>query len=245
VQRPNTDDLAVTYNYWRRRYKDGWGLAWYLAAEFNERFYGSHAIRPEVIVREGLGYYGIGIQQRACLVVPQARTLGRFTMAGNVENWVLGAPGDHGLNLSERPGRGELLEALVQDAIRHLRLPILAPGGHQLCRHKRWGASSVLVFRLAALIALRWNDKVRIWNSAADVSERAAQIDPKRDMREHPGYLIISCGEHEVLFTGDGRLLKPAGCESVWERYMLGESTVSLLRMVEKLLGLAESVTPG
>jgi hypothetical protein len=214
--------------------------AWYLAAELNDRFYISHAIRPEVIVHEGLGYYGIGIQQRACPIIPKAQTLGRFTMAGNVENWVSGTPGNHDLRLCERAGRGELLETLVRDAIRHLRLPILAPAGHHLCRHKRWGASSLLVFRLAALTALRWNDKVQIWNGA-DTLEKAARSDPERDMREHPGYLIITSGEREVFLAGDGRLLKPSGCESVWDRYMSGESTVSLLRMVERLLGL---VTP-
>jgi hypothetical protein len=240
MQRPNTGDLALTYKYWQRRYKQGWGLAWYLAAEINDRFYPSHAIRPEVIAHEGLGYYGIAIEQAACCVVNEAGTLGRFTAVGNVENWVTGSPGDHGLELIGRAEQGDSPEDLLRDAIRHLHLSISAPAGHYRCRHKRWGASSLLVFRLATLTtALRWNEKVQIWNCPGQVARVAAQVDPKRDMSEHPGHLIITCGGREVLFAGDGRVLKPAGCESVWERYMSGESVVSLLGFVETLLGLA------
>jgi hypothetical protein len=100
------------------------------------------------------------------------------------------------------------------------------------------GASAVLVFQLAALIGLRWNEEVRIRNHPAHVIRSAAQVDDQRDMHEHPGYLIITGRRRELLLAGDGRVLKPAGCESLWERYMAGESRLSLLRFLETSLGL-------
>ena len=239
MQRYQTDDLAQNYQYWWRRYKHGWGLAWYLAAEINDRFYSSHGIRPEVIEHEGLGYYGIALQQLSCRVAQERKMIGRLTGAGNVENWVTGSPGDHGLNLIERADEGESPNGLLRDAIGYIGMPILPPAGHHLCRHKRWGGSSVLVFRIAALIALRWNDKVQIWNHPAHVARLAAPLDPKRDMQEHPGYLIMANARHEVFLVGDGRILKPAGCESLWDRYMSGDSVAALLRVVETSLGLA------
>jgi hypothetical protein len=138
MQPPQTDDLADTYNYWRRRYSNGWGLAWYLAAEFSERFYSSHGIRAEVIEHEGLGYYGIALHQLSCRVIHEPKTLVRFTAEGNVENWMRGAPGDHGLKLIDRADKGESPDCLLQDAIRHIGLPMVAPAGHHACRHKRW-----------------------------------------------------------------------------------------------------------
>jgi hypothetical protein len=238
VQQSQTGDLAENYQYWRHRYKHGWGLAWYLAAEINDRFYSSHGIRPEVVEHEGLGYYGIALQQLSCRVAQEPRILGRLTAAGNVENWVTGSPGDHGLKLIERADEGESPDELLRDAIRYIGVPIVPAAGHHLCRHKRWGASSVLVFRIAALIALRWNDQVDIWNDPAHVASLAATVDAKRDMREHPGYLIIANGRHELLLAGDGRILKPAGCESLRDRYMSGDSVATLLGVVETLLGL-------
>ena len=236
---PETGDLALTYEYWRRRYKRGWGLAWYLAAEINERFYASHSIRPEVIAHDGVGYYGIAVEQAACRIIRDTTPLGRFTATGNVENCRTGGPGDHGLDLSKRAADGESPRNMLCDAIRHLGLLSLAPKGHYLCRHKRWGASSQLVFRLAALMALRWNEDVQIWNCADQLARLAGEADPNMAMAEHPGHLIVTCSGRELLFAGDGRVLKPAGCESVWARYMIGESLVSLLRTMESHLGLA------
>jgi hypothetical protein len=238
-QRPQTSDLAQTYQYCRRRYKQGWGLAWYLAGELNDRFYSSHGIRPEVIEHEGLGYYGIALQQLSCRIVREPKTLGRCTAAGNVENWITGSPGDHGLELVKRADEGESPDELLRNAIRYLNLPILPAAGHHLCRHKRWGGSAVLVFHLAALVAMRWDEKVQIWNNPARVFRLAAQLDPHSDMSEHPGHLIIANGRHEVLLAADGRILKPAVGDSLWESYMSGQSKFALLRVLETWLGLA------
>ena len=49
-------DLHTEFEDWRRRRDQGWGLAWYLAAEVMERFYASHGIAAVEIEKEGLGY---------------------------------------------------------------------------------------------------------------------------------------------------------------------------------------------
>jgi hypothetical protein len=162
-------------------------------------------------------------------------------MAGDVENWRTGGPGDHGLPLEKRAEEGEPPAPMVAEAIAHLGLPPLPAKTHLHCRHKRWGASYVLLFHIAALVALRHSEGVRIWNEAWMTRRHAEKLDPKFSMSEHPGHLHFE--QHyvagpDVLLAGDGRVLKPEGNRSLWQRYMQGESVSALARDVESWLGL-------
>ena len=58
-----------------------------------------------MIAKEGLGYYGIMLTQVGCPVEPAStKPYGRLTMAGDVENWRTGGPGDHGRCVGGRQG---------------------------------------------------------------------------------------------------------------------------------------------
>lgn len=237
--------LLMAYEAWRREGQHGWGLTWYLAAELCHRFYESHGIVPYVICHEGLGYYGIAVAHLPCKINgPQDKALGRFCIAGDVENWRTGGPGDHGLPLEARAEAGEPVAPMVAEAVAYLDLPAFPAKTHLNCRHKRWGASYVLLFHIAALVALRHGEAVRIWNEPWMTRRHAEELDLKFSMQEHPGHLHFerhfSPGP-DVLIAGDGRILKPGGMRSLWHRYMQGESVSALARDVEKWLGLKAS----
>lgn len=85
------------FEHWRlvKSPDRSWGLDWFLANEICKRFYASHGIVPWVIDHEGLGYYGIMLNQLQCKVSEKScRPFGRVTMAGDVENWRTGGPGN-------------------------------------------------------------------------------------------------------------------------------------------------------
>ncbi len=239
----DSDNVHTAYETWRSQKKEryGWGLAWYLANEICQRFYGSHGIVPHVIEHEGLGYYGIQLDLVSCQVNGKNNpTIGRLTAAGNVENWITGGPGDHGLELVERAKRGEPAEPMVEEAIQHLRLIAYPLKSHLNCRHKRWGASYALIFHIAALLALRNDDYIDIWNHPYHTDRIAKDLDTKSDQKEHMGYFIFVDKKdgRRVILAGDGRLLKPHHGGSYWERYMRGESVIRLTKSIEGLLGL-------
>lgn len=118
------DPVAQSYEVYRSQNKYGWGFSWWLASEICERFYASHGIVPHVILREGLGYYGI---QFVCIPYPihgsNKPPLGRLTSDGDVENWVTDSPGDRGLELHLFAKEGEPLSVLLKKAMRHLNFP--------------------------------------------------------------------------------------------------------------------------
>jgi len=238
-----SDNVLKAYETWRSIQQEGhgWGLAWYLANEICQRFYSSHGIVPHVIAHEGLGYYGIQLDHVPCQINGKnSKTLGRLTMSADVENWMTGGPGDHGLELVERANRGEPVEPMVQEAIQHLRLPAYPLKSHLNCRHKRWGASFTLIFQIASLIALRHDNRITIWNHPDHTYRVARELDPKIDQKEHMGHFILSDikTDQKVILAGDGRLLMPHRDESYWERYMRGESVMMLTESLEGLLEL-------
>ncbi|MDP5460059.1 hypothetical protein [Alishewanella sp. SMS8] len=98
-------ELPSLFEQWRtiKGPKNSWGLSWFLASQLCRRFYASHGIVPWVICHEGMGYYGISLHKLPCKVngIDNA-TLGRFSIAGNVENWLTGGPGDHACNLIDQ-----------------------------------------------------------------------------------------------------------------------------------------------
>ncbi|MBI5443602.1 MAG: hypothetical protein HY900_20635 [Deltaproteobacteria bacterium] len=238
-------DLLAAYEAWKRRRRgNGWGLTWYLAAELCERFYASHGIVPYVQEHEGLGYYGLGIYKVPCPAHgggqhAEPQQVGRLTKAGDVENWITGGPGDHGLTLAERASRGEMVAPMVAEAVRHLAFPVYPEKSHVGCRHHRWGASYVLLFRLAALLALGHSADVYVANHPDLAGRKCRPFDPDPDQREHPGYFVLSSTkDREVLLRGDGRVLRPEGEASLWERYVTGEPVAELRRWLASRLGL-------
>ena len=142
------------------------------------------------------------------------------------------------MKMDERMRDGEPVELLVSEAIRHLHLPAYPERSHLSCRHKRWGASYVLLFEMAALLALRHNGRIAIWNHDIHTTRLGRELDKKHMMKEHPGYFLIKGGpeERKVFIAGDGRVLEPLGKKSLWERYMEGESISLLAAWVETVL---------
>jgi hypothetical protein len=233
--------VSEEFARWRSNNPDvgGWGLAWFLASEFCTRFYVSHGIRPTVINHEGLGYYGLALEPVRCRVHgDRAATLGRLTMAGDVENWTTGGPGDHGLETIELCKHGAPTDALVEKAIWHMRLPAVPTKSHYACRHHRWGSSYVLSFNIAASLALRHEmGRVSISNAPEEVDRRIAAKDPLSKMKEHPGAFILRHRDRELLLVGDGRVLGDQP-RDIWEEYMQGKSAETLVAEIEARIGI-------
>lgn len=228
------------FNDYRMKYPnaDSWALAWYLANEFCRRFYASHGIVPHVIDHEGLGFYGIQIDYLSCPVNGVLQpSLGRITAMGDVENWCTGSPGDHGLGIRNLYQQNVSTDKLTELAMMHLRIPILPEKSHLNCRHKRWGDSYKLLFEIATIVAIRENRCHQIWNEACYTERMLKEIDPQANMKEHPGafLFIADSNTRQVLISGDGRVLK-GGEGNLWERYMGGESVLTISLDVESWL---------
>jgi hypothetical protein len=223
------------FEHWRhvKGPNQSWGLAWFLANEFCQRFYSSHGIAPHVIEHEGLGYYGIELNQIGCKIGrANEKALGRLTMGGDVENWRRGSPGDHGLPAIEMCSNGISTENIVSDAIRYMEIDPVPAQSHLGCRHQRWGGSYSLAFEISTILALRHdNPDLQIWNHPSMTKNSLDEIDPHSSMKEHPGGFIVRHHEKEVVLTGDGRLLD--GSErNLWNDYMKGESANSLAELL-------------
>ena len=231
--------LSTQFDCWRqiKGPLNSWGLSWFLASEFCKRFYASHGLVPWVIAHEGLGYYGISINQVPCAVNQRATgPLGRFTMFGDVENWMRGGPGDHGLQLIEDCLKGVPTVELVRFAIEHLAVDVFPTKSHSSCRHKRWGDSYVLCFEIAAYLALRFEvSEMAIWNHPEHIASKIESLDPKSSMKYHSGAFLFNRGEKELLVCGDGRILDGSGT-SVWECYMKGMSIPILADLITQRL---------
>jgi hypothetical protein len=136
-------DAVSSFIEWRKNNSadQSWGLAWFLANEMCKRFYASHGIVPWVIGHQGLGYYGIALNQLKCKVHnSRAEPLGRFTMGGDVENCATGSGGDHRLDTIKLCDDGASIDTLITEAINHFRFPPFPEQSHLHCRHKsqRW-----------------------------------------------------------------------------------------------------------
>jgi len=233
-------DLASRFKCWRALKGPGnsRGLAWFLAAEFARRFYASHGLVPWVIAREGVGYYGIEINHVRCAVhAGSAKPLGRFTMCGDVENWRRGDPGDHGLALSALCERGVPTTELVSAAVAHFEETPFPTNSHLSCRHKRWGDSYVLVFEVAAYLALQYeSETLKIWNNPEQLDRRLRTHDRKASMKEHPGGFLFTRGDRDLLIAGDGRVLDNTG-DNLWRDYMQGQGIPELATAIDGRLG--------
>ena len=60
--------IDTVFESWRQNKEGDWGLAWFLAYQFCQRYYVSHDIVPNVIDHDGLGYYGIRLDPLPCKV---------------------------------------------------------------------------------------------------------------------------------------------------------------------------------
>ena len=229
------DTLSV-FESWRKagKHRNEEGLAWFLALQFCNRYYASHGIVPYVIIKEGLGYYGIQLDYFQCKVngISQ-KTIGRMTMAGNVENWTTGGPGDHGLDTSIQCQNGVATDQLIIQAISHMRLPLYPSHTHLNCRHKRWARSYELVFEIATILILR-NRDLEILNDPYCTQRVLCKLDPKIDMHEHLGGFIFTSSPSgkRVVVTGDGRLLNGSN-KNLWEDYMSGQTPYNLALTIE------------
>lgn len=231
--------VDMIFESWRavRNPRQDWGLAWYLAWQFCRRYYASHGIVPYVAEHEGLGYYGIQLDQVECRINGKGcRPLGRMTMTGDVENWLTGSPGDHGLDTARQCEGGAATELLVSQAIRFMGIPAIPAKSHVMCRHKRWGGSYELVFEIATIIALRTQGEIRIWNAPFHTHDVVRKADPKAAMTEHPGAFLFTGHGKDVLVAGDGRLLDGSG-RDLWSEYMQGASPSALARSIEQVIG--------
>ena len=223
------------FEQWRSNPREGnaFGLAWFLANEFCKRFYRSHGIVPHVINREGLGYYGIQLNELACEARPKSgEPLGRLTMCGNIENWLTGGPGDHGLKTHEMLMQGVPTAEIVALAIKHMRLTITPTRSHYSCRHHRWGNSYVLLFDIMTRLVLTQPDsEIILANSPKDVypGRLIRKHDPLWDMKEHPGAFYVSDQDVSMLIAGDGRVLDGSN-RNLWSEYMSGSTTDGLVR---------------
>lgn len=232
-------ELAMRFECWRevKHTNTSWGLTWFLAAEFCKRFYASHGLVPRVIMKEGLGYYGIAIHQVSCAVhSASTEPLGRLTMLGDVENWRRSGSADERLYLSDRCESGVETSELVRAAIAHLDLTPFPQTSHLTCRHKRWGDSFVLCFEVAAYLALKYDmGEIAILNHPAHVDRKLSEKDDQVSMKEHPGGILFVRNDKELLIAGDGRLLDGSGA-SLWLEYMEGRSISALAKLVESRL---------
>ncbi len=235
------EDIYQNFENWRGAVgpQNGWGLAWMLAYEFCKRFYSSHGIVPRVIEHEGLGYYGIGLYHTPCGVNPnRTECIGRFTMGGDVENWITGSPSDHGLLLTERLKAGEPLSSLLFDALRHMDIPTAPPRPHASCYHNKLGKQYEFVFHIATIIALRNDGIIQIWNDDHQTSRIAMGKDSNFNNSELIGYFLFQHMNKQVVISGDGRTICPSENDSLWDRYMRGVSPYDLAMEIEKELSL-------
>lgn len=244
VREPETvESLFAQWRSCAGRSKD-WGLAWYLSYEICRRYYRSHGIAPFVINFGGpVSYYGIELTQLPCepTGLKDHKTLGRLTMAGNVENWFSGSPGDHGCDLVESCSGGAPAHDLVAQAIRHLGLAALPPKPHNHCRHKRRGDSFVLLWELATLLALRADmdrSAVCLLANGLEDDKPHPELDALPMTYRQPGHFWF--GEpwgRGVYVTDEGVLCDGSG-ENLWERYMAGESPAALAEWLrERIAG--------
>ncbi|WP_221028908.1 hypothetical protein [Actomonas aquatica] len=233
----------IEFEKWRQagRKKTQWGLAWYLALQVCRRYYRSHGIKPVVIQREGLGYYGIALAELSCSDADPPQTFGRFTIAGNVENWIKNIPGGHDVDLETLCASGTSTPELIQLALRHFELPLRPEKSHAGCRHHRWSDSYVLLFEVMTILALRRSHQdMTIWNGDWD-QEWCRQRDPLADMRQHPGYFEIDAQwrtQGAIAISGDGRLLDGSS-RNLWEEFMEGASASNLASAIEQILEVA------
>lgn len=233
-------DAVSCFEEWRANNsaEHSWGLTWFLANEVCKRFYGSHGIVPWVIEHEGLGYYGISLNQLECRVNGKSDgPLGRFTMFGDIENWQIESPGGHDINTIKMCDDGIDTGSLVKATIEHFRFEPQPPKSHLHCRHKRWGDSYKLCFELATIIALRYEDQVQIFNHPFHTQRAIDDGDPKRGMKEHPGAFIFQGPKKTIVITGDARVLEHSGI-NLWVRFMLGDTKADLVDYIARSIGI-------
>ena len=227
------------FNHWRniKRPERSWGLAWFLAYEFCQRYYCSHGLVPLVIEHEGLGYYGMQLEAVRCKVKSNIdHPYGRLTMGGDVENWRSGSPGDHGLRTMGMCSAKISTEEIVQKAIAYMDIEAIPATSHINCRHKRWGASYVMCFEIATILALRnESEEMSIWNHPFHTEQAIVEIDSNANINEHPGGFLFTRGKKKLLLSGDGRLLD--GSErNLWYCFMNGYGVLYLADLIQETI---------
>lgn len=229
--------ISELFRHWRKikRPERSWGLAWFLAYEFCRRYYSSHGIVPWIIEHEGLGYYGIQLNQVRCSINNRiGESYGRMTIGGDVENWRRGSPGDHGLPAIEMCSTNISTEEIVQKAIAYMGIESIPAVSHLNCRHKRWGASYELCFEIATILALQNEpEELQIWNHPFHTERAVSELDPKSSMDEHLGAFLFVRRDKKLLLAADGRLLDGSE-KNLWQSFMNGYGTAYLADLIKE-----------
>lgn len=223
------------------RAEPSWGLSWFLAFEFMTRFYRSHGLVAYPILK--MGYYGIALKLISCPVNgkqhPVSSAIGRFSMMGNVENWITKSKDQ--VDLSDWFSEGKTIESIVNKAIETLRVAPFPPSSHIGCRHNRWGASYLLCFELAAILAIRHGfDKISIWSEYHHLERLLDKNVLKFSKQQHPGGIhirTIGKGHKEIFLRGDGKLIIPEE-KNIWREFMSGRCSSQLADDLESTLGI-------
>jgi len=240
VHEPET--VESLFAWWRAcaNRRVNWGLAWYLSYEICRRYYRSHGIAPFVINHDGLGYYGISLVQLPCdsAGVKNQQGLGRLTMAGNVENWIVGGHGDHGCELVEPCAEGESATKLLAHAIRHLGLLAVPTKPHNHCHHKRRGDLFVLLWEIATVLALRVDlgrTNTCLLANGLEHDKPLAGLDDSPMTYQKPAYFRFG-GARGIYVTDEGALCDGSG-ENLWKRHMAGQSPAELATWLQERAG--------
>lgn len=231
--------IREQFEEYRRQGKSGWGLAWWLAWEFAQRYHISHGIQPTVITHEGLGYYGIALVAVDCKVhfrqynmkPDEWNPLGRFSSGGNAENWMKDSRNHGTLELDDRCFKANApADQLLKAAIDHFDFPIKPINSHVGCFHHRQGASYLLIFSLVTRLALEHEGEFDIMMDRDILKRLFSDLDPSWGQYGHWGHMRLLGNLHpgKVVLAPDGRVLFPKNETSLWERYMRGESEFEL-----------------
>ena len=80
---------------------------------------------------------------------------------------------------------------LLSETIRHLELSPYAQRSHASCHHARKGRSYVLIFKLATMLAMKYEGRVLVWNEPSTTDGSAKLEDPDFGRRSYPGYFLF------------------------------------------------------
>ena len=185
-----------------------------------------------MINNEGLGYYGIQLSELACKARPTAGDpQGRFTMYGNVENWLNRGPGDHGFKTQESLEQGVSTAEIVSLVMAYLDVPVTSTRYNYSCRHHRWGSSYNLLFDIVTRLVLTNGDsELIVANCPRDeyLGSLIREKDPLWEVKEHPVGFYVSDNDVSLLIAGDGRVLDGSD-RNIWHEYMSGVTTDTLV----------------
>jgi hypothetical protein len=217
-------DFGQAFLRWRSIYESGWGQAWWLAAEIDERYGDELGLTIYPIIHEGLGFYGIKIDQIDS--TDGSQTVGRLSIGGDVENWMRAGAGLNALELAQQSTIGQPIDEILRAAIGHLHF-------EDIRRPPRTfrTATFTLYFRLMAVMALQ-------------VGHTEFSVYPKQTSMEgcDPGSWIwvLSANGASIELLPSGDMDSHGEKTSLMGAYRDGQRLWSLAGMLMKRLGVPQ-----